>query len=190
MVEPFSKSDKDWSKSLKVFVRDTDDPENIKTQGRYSRLDRTIELSPKTIKHSESDTIGHEIAHHKLGHGGESEYTREYLKTRFRSLDIESEGIEIVLSNLVDHLDEFEVRLYQRGQGYHIAPYENFTAYLQIELVKETDLLQRGVLIQVAIMAISNMQKKGHITAKQAKRYRKIVSSIAKSFKIKGEFRP
>ncbi len=191
MAEPFSKSDKDWSKSLKIFVRDEDDSENIRTHGQFSRSDKTIELNPKTFWDPSGDTLGHEISHYKLGHGVskddlyEEEYSKEYLKSRFRGLEKETfelKGIVPILADLVTYLDEFEVRLFQEGQGYHIGKWETFKGHLRYELKEEKDLLTRGTILQTANQAISNMQKKGHITAKQAKRFRRQVDSVARSF--------
>ncbi len=189
MAEPFSKSDKDWSKALRVFVRDEDDPENIKTYGQYSRVGRTIELNPRFIKDLDQDTLSHEISHYQLGHGffslQKGYHSRDYLKSRFRGVEKETfelKGIVPILSDLVVHLDEFEVRLYQKGQGYYIGETESFKDHLKYVLWQEKDLLTRGTILQTANQAISNIQKQGHITAKQAKRFRQQVNSIAKSF--------
>ncbi len=191
MAEPFSKSEKDWSKALRLFVREEGDPENLRTYGQYSRQDRTIELNPEVLKALDSDTIGHELSHYKLGHGvskedlEDEEYSKEYLKSRFRGVDNETfklKGIIPILANLVIYLDEFEARLYQKGQGYHISKGEDFKDLLIYELREEKGLLTRGTILQTANQAISNVQKKGYITAKEAKRFRQQVDSIARSF--------
>ncbi len=192
MAEPFSRSDKDWTKALRVFVRDEDDPENLRTYAQYSRKDRTIELNPKFLKDPDSDTLAHEISHYKLGHGvsksevdTEGEFSKDYLKSRFRGIDkgtFELKGIIPILADLVIHLDEFEVRLFQEGKGYHIAKGESFKDLLRYELREEKDLGTRGTILQTANQAISNIQKKGYITVKQAKRFRQQVNSVAKSF--------
>ncbi len=191
MAEPFSKSDKDWSKALRVFVRDEDDPENLRTYAQYSRKDRTIELNPKFLKDPDQDALSHEISHYNLGHGvseddlEDEEFSKRYLKSRFRGVEkevFELKGIIPILADLVEHLDEFEARLYQKGQGYHIGKIESFQDHLKYVLGQEKNLLTRGTILQTANQAISNMQKKGHITVKQAKGFRRQVDSVAKSF--------
>ena len=189
--KPFSKSSKDWSKALKLRVKDSlDETDYSKTLGSYSFKDRDIEIGVEGLRTEEGiDTLSHEISHWKLGHEGDfGERTPEYLKSRFSSVakDVfEDEEGQISLSNLTYFLNEFEVRLYQQGQKYYQIEDENFIIYLKYTLIEQTDLGFRQSIIRTANQAITNMQRERYITPKEAKRFRQRVSSVARSFGLK-----
>ena len=192
MAEPFSKSDKDWSRSIKVTsVKDSNiDPEDSGLLGSYSSDDRRIFVDLEKSK-DPSETLAHEISHHELGHRGVNRLTDEDLHRKFSKFQeyysgfkpgIEiSPGTKNFLQVQQDYLDEFEVRIYQSNKGYkYVWPDTNFRAYLQVELMTNPDFTTKINLIRTALQAITNMWKKGVIDSKKAKQYRRSVYSFGK----------
>ena len=190
MAEPFSKSDKDWSKATKLIVKDLIEKDKI--LGHYSYSDRSIVLNPRILKESKGDTVAHEISHLQLGH--KSNLSKEEVSDRLRGFlentygkDILDDPGDLNFMKVLEeqYLSEFEVRIFQKESGYYQDVEEGFKAYLRWVLLEYPGPNERYHSLLIALQAISNLQKGKKLSGSRAKFYRRIVYGFAKQAGIK-----
>ena len=156
---------------------------------------KTIIIDPNVSDKSRiPSTIAHEISHQQLGHSADIPPVKDELKTRFRQvLESSFEGVEGLdtlkgfedITSLIPDLNEIEVRLYLRKKGYAEQESDSFRNYLIRELKEFSDYKVRRTILDVALQAIANMQKKKVLSRSEAKFYRKGVYSLIRSFGLR-----
>ena len=192
-MEPFSKSPYKWDKSVKIEMGELDsERDNSTVLGSVRISDKTIFIQPEQSLESKAGTLSHEIAHSKLEHKRPIDSTPEMLQDRFRGLlSNRSEGLDsiydpeiaVILRNYEGNLQEFEVRILQEEKRYYIDnSLDSFKNHLISELIDYNWKEGRSLILDTALQAITNMQRKGYITIKEAKRFRQQSMTVAKSF--------
>ena len=160
------------------------------------------EVVAESMQERGTAVLSHELAHWQLGHSGEQEVKEA--RVRGSSLgwfgtsdwdEIEKEWGEGSLwgiERFEDLVTEFEVRLFQEVKGWDIGDpdlpetQDSFMNYFRVELggregrYEATTINRKRNVFEAASQAINNLLKKGILTKRQSKDYRRKIWSYTK----------